>query len=451
MWIDLLPTVAILAVVVWFIGQHRGLPVVQVHALIVASYLNVFPALDYVFSDGVGMAGFAGLQLLVIVFFQLPLMAVSHSWVARMRVNKVQWTAPARLSPVLPWLLIGLLLAFWFVALRYELFFRRLGHEGLQQNTAEVPGLLLYAYRGAVETAFFVIVFLWTTLRSVTRSSRHYPQYQWALAAYLITFILFFTANSRMQFVLLLLCLICTQPQISSVLLKRANLVRFGAALLVLVLGLTLFRELYLEENDRIDTDDLSAVLLAAGWLIAGRLDSVVILFRLNEAGFNPWGFDLSGVGHVLTFYISFFTDPATYAAIKESLVTSPSVFIVNRLLSASEFDFPKSMILDMFLSFGVLGLLITAALLGSILGGLQRQLVKFRRFSFAFLASLFVLPMFLEFEKEFLGFLFAVPKWTPALLMLYWFRPRFGQSQERHAPSLLSQARPAPTVTGTA
>ena len=427
MWYDLVPTLAMLGVVAAFMRHHRGAPVVQIHALIVASYLNVFPGLDYLFSDGLGMAGFMRYQWLIILFFQLPLLAVTHLVAAQARLDKpAALPAPARLSPWLPLLLGALLLAFWYVALQYELFFRRLGHEGLQRNTAEVPGLLLYFYRGAVETAFLVIVFLWTTLRSVARSSRHYGRYQWILVAYLATFLLFFGANSRMQFVLLLLCLVCTQPQIADFLLKRIKLLRFGVLLALLVLGLTLFRELYLEDNDRIDTAALPDLLVAVGWLIAARLDSVVILYRLHELGFDPWGFDLSGVAHVFNFYVSFFTDPATYVAIKESLVTSPSVEIVNRMLSTSEMDFPKSMILDMFLSFGVLGLLATAVLLGSMVGLVQRQLLAFRGFRPAFLVSLYLLPMLLEFEKEFIGLLFAFLKWTPALLLLYLLRPRF-------------------------
>jgi hypothetical protein len=220
---------------------------------------------------------------------------------------------------------------------------------------------------------------------------------------------------------------VCTQPQIADLLLKRIRPVRFGALLALLVLGLTLFRELYLEDNDRIGGVDLGDLLMATGWLIAARLDSIVILYRLNDIGFDPWGFELSGPLHVLNFYISFFADPDTYAAIKESLVTSPSVEIVNRLLAGTEVDFPKSMILDMFLSFGVLGLLATALALGSLLGMVQRQLQSFRGFRPGFMVALYLLPMLLEFEKEFMGFFFTFLKWTPALLLLYWHRPRFG------------------------
>lgn len=441
MWADLLPTIAILAVVAGFMRAHRGAPLVQVYALIVASYLNVFPALDYVFSGGQGMAGFARFQWLIILFFELPLLALMRFWLAQRRPEPSPPRAVARLSPWLPLVFALLLAGFWLVSLRYDLFFRRLGHDALQRNTAEVPELLLYVYRGAVETAFFAVTFLWTTLRSVASSSRHYRLYQASLAGYLLTFLLFFGANSRMQFVMLLLCLVCTQPQIADLLLRRIRLMRFAALLALLVFGLTLLRELVLEDNERVETADLADLLTTAGWLIAARLDSVVILYRLNDLGFDPFGFQWSGLLHVIDFYVSFFTDPAKYAAIKESLVTSPSVEIVNRLLSSSEVDFPKSMILDMFLSFGVLGLLLTAGLLGGLLAWVQHRLASFRGFTPGYVVCLYMLPMLLEFEKEFIGFFFAFMKWVPMLLLVFWLRPRFNGHARRPAPAPLAAA----------
>ena len=123
---------------------------------------------------------------------------------------------------------------------------------------------------------------------------------------------------------------------------------------------------------------------------------------------------------------MSYFTAPENYRAIKESFVTSPSVEIVNRMLLGNEADFPKAMILDMFLSFGVFGLLATAVLLGSLITWVQRNLNGFHGFTPAFLVSLYVLPMLLEFEKEFIGFVFAFMKWIPMLVLLYLLRPRF-------------------------
>jgi hypothetical protein len=420
-----------IAIVGWYIVRHRGQLVLQLHALITVSYLNIFPMLDYLFSDGLGMESFGSYQWLVVMFFQLPLLLATHAAAGRRPPRPpVHAREPAALSPLLPWLLVAVLASFWYVALNYNLFFRRLGHAGLQHNTAEVPGALLYIYRASVESAFFVIIFLCATLDRVAPQSRYLARYRLTLIAYAGSYALFFLVNSRMQFVLLLLCIVCTQPRIADYLTRRVNLPSFVLLLVLLVLGLTLLREIVLEDNNRVDTGDIGELLRTAGWLIAARLDSVYILNVLDTTGFNVWGFDMTGISKVIELYMSYFTDPATYNAIKESLITSPSVAVVNRLLSSSDIDFPKSMILDMFLTFGTLGLLTTAILLGTMIGRVQRRLICFRGFNLTFLVSLYALPMLLEFEKEFIGFLVSFLKWIPALLLCYWLRPRFPKTR---------------------
>jgi hypothetical protein len=84
-------------------------------------------------------------------------------------------------------------------------------------------------------------------------------------------------------------------------------------------------------------------------------------------------------------------------------------------------------MILDMFLGLGIGGLLVTGCIIGLILGGVQRSLLSpFRGFRLSLLSSFYVLPMLLEFEKEFLGFIFNLLKWLPMFFLVYWLRPRF-------------------------
>jgi len=430
MWIDLLPTLLILAFVAMFIYRHMGAPVLQIYALIVTCYLNLFPAIDYLFSNSEGMSNFAYFQVIIFGFFQLPLLYFAHVSFHRIaHVSTPFMRLQTRLSANLPIILGILLLVFWFSVVKYDIFFRRLGHDALARYSAEVPFLLLYLYRCVVETAFFVIMFLWTTLRCALPSSRNYRLYQTALAGYLFTFVIFFAANSRMQFVILILCLICTQPSLAVLVFRQG--MKFSLLLLLLVFGLTIFREFYLEANERLDFESIADLLLAVGGLIASRLDSVVVLYQLQDVGFNVLGFQLSGILHVLNFYGSFAFDPASYEAIKATLVTSPSVEIINRLTSSTAIDFPKSMILDVFLSFGIWGLLLVATILGISLGKLQRQLVLFRRFTPAFLIALYVLPMLLEFEKEFIGFVFSLIKWLPILLLVYLLRPKFISRRE--------------------
>jgi hypothetical protein len=427
MWIDAVPSVVMLTIVGWYVARHFKQPVLQVHALITASYLNLFPMLNYLLSDRLGMESFSYYQWLIVLLFQLPLLLITHltaGSTARVSAYKRELAA---LSPWLPWMLLIVLAGFWYVALGYDLFYRRIGHMGLQRNTAEVPVALLYFYRIAVETSFFVMMFLLTTLNYVAPNSRYYWRYKMSLLACVGSFVPFYIANSRMHFVLLILCIFCTQPRTAHSVASRFGMLPLSLATATLVLCLTLLRELLLEDNGRLETGDVVDMLHSASSLIAARLDSLSMLNELDLVGFKAWGFDLTGMAHTISFNVSFFTDPETYRTIKESLITSPSVKLVNELLFRPEVDFPKSMILDMLLSFGVTGLIVTAVLLGTMIGRVQHYLNSFRGFSLAFLGSLYALPMLLEFEKEFVGFLLAFIKWIPALIFIYWQRPRFG------------------------
>jgi hypothetical protein len=424
---DLLPTAVVLLLAAWVVRHNDGHPVIQIYVAIVVSYLNIFPALDYLFSSGEGMESFARFQLLIIGFFELPLLALLNRR-NRHPQAQVPPSLPSRrlrLSVWLPLILGALLLVFWSVSLQFDMFLVRLAYVGPQQGSPDIPTPLLYLYRATVETSFFVVIFLSYTLRLATKQTPNYGLYKWLLVAYIATFFLFFGANSRMQFLLLVLCLLGTQAKVDTSSLRRWKLALVPVFAGILLLGLTLLRELYIEQNERLEMGDLAQLLHSVGWLIAARLDSVVMLNPLVGTGFHPFGFQWSGVLHVLKFNMAFFTDPSTYAEIKNSEVTSPSVEIVNRLLSASEVDFPKSMILDMFLSFGVCGLLATAAFLGRVMSRIQEQILNFRHFTMAFLTAIYVLPMLLQFEKEFLGFLFSFVKWTPFLILIICLRPR--------------------------
>ena len=426
MLIEFIPTFLLLIIIGSYIYLHRGLPIIQIYTLIMVSYLNIFPALNYYLNDGEGMSGFFTYQSLIIIFFQLPVLLITHFLVKKPLFDGVVATSvKLKLSLRLPFFLMGLLAFFWFVALHYDLYIRRLGHEGLLENTEAVPSFLLYLYRLSVETSFFIVIYILTILRHARSDVSHYLLYKITLIAYVLTYAIFFIVNSRMQFMLLAICMICTQPNLTFFFFKGVRILRTAIILLALALGLTIFRELFLEDNGRIFFDDLPTLLLGTFKLIAARLDSTIILYQLHEVNFNFLGFNFSGLERVFSLYSSFFTDYSNYVAIKASLVTSPSVEIVNQTLGAAEVDFPKSVILDMFLSLGVTGLLLSSLIIGVLISTVQNQILKFRNFTFMFLVSLYLLPMLLEFEKEFIGLFFAFLKWLPFLLLLYYERPQ--------------------------
>ena len=82
-------------------------------------------------------------------------------------------------------------------------------------------------------------------------------------------------------------------------------------------------------------------------------------------------------------------------------------------------------MIVDVFLSFGVYGLSVLSLIIGYIISKVQTHVTPTNGFTFSFIASLYLIPILLQFEKEFLGFLISCVKWVPLLFVLYWFRPK--------------------------
>jgi hypothetical protein len=117
--------------------------------------------------------------------------------------------------------------------------------------------------------------------------------------------------------------------------------------------------------------------------------------------------------------------EPNRYAAIKNSLETSSSVTIINQLTAGAEVDFPKSVVLDTFLSFGVYGLFILAILIAQAFKKIEEKIGSFADFSLPYITALFALPMLMEFEKEALGILISFAKWSPMLVFAFLVRPR--------------------------
>jgi hypothetical protein len=427
--IELLPTILFLMVAPFFLHYNNGRPVVQVYFIIVLAYLNFFPSLDFLFQLELGfkMEAFMLFQVYIIAFFELPLMYFLNRKarvVSRSPAVSILHSRPLHLSVILPFFLSALLLAFWFISLRYDLFFVRMGYQGVQDAPPDTPSILLYTYRAAVETSFFVILFLFYTLRSTAKTSSYRSVYKVLLTGYLLTFLVFYVVNSRAHLLVLILLLMCTQARADIFSTKGIKLAVVGVGTLVLLIVHTLLREL-LEKNDRLDFSSIVAIVSSIVGLIAGRLNSLVMLNELANTEFNPFGLQLSGLIHVVYFNIAFITDPQAYASIKASEVTSPSVEIINRLLSVSMVDFPKSHVLDVFLIFGVYGLLILAIFMGKTVSLIQRHTLQGPNFSKSFLVAIYTLTLLFQFDKEFLGFVSNFLKWSPILLLIVYLRPR--------------------------
>lgn len=423
--LNILPTV-FTAVAYLLVVLFSGRLIIRFYALIVVSYLNVFPFINYLLSEVDGSSPFVLVQWTVIALFEIPLLLLMIFWRGHCieRVSAVDAKQDMQLSWLLPMLLAFFLALFWYVSFKYGLFFRRITHESLQDASRKTPGILLYAYRATVDSSFFVISLLGVIVARVRETARYFTLYKLLLVSYLLSFSLFFIINSRMQFGLLIIVLAITMLGVSEKNINFKKAAIWLLLLLMLIVGLTMLREFVLERNGRVNSDSWAVLLLSLIKMISARLDSLSILYELSALGEFPIGFNLYGYARLLDFYWSFFFDPSKFSAIKESLVTSPSVAITNIILGQNMVDYPKSMVLDLFLSFGLLGLPLAAVFLYGFIHYVQERILYFKNFNFGYLLAIYLLPFILEFEKEFAGMIFSALKWSPVFFVVYGLRP---------------------------
>jgi hypothetical protein len=401
------------------IRRNAQRPIIAIYAVISYAYLNLFPTIDLSYTTNPDIYRFSQIQMLIIIAFEIPFFifvsrAMLTSKKLSVNINTPKILIQPEFNPLIIVLQITLIAVFWYVSIKYDLYFRRVGFEALERNSSSVPNILLYGYRFSVETSFFVSAFSITTFIQTKNNNPFRYLFVVSTLGYVLTFAIFFLINSRMQFLLLLICVFATTPLRISLISNARKMMGLLSVLAAAMIGLTVLRELVFENNNRVSNSSILNSVVDSVGLIAGRLDSMWILTALSDRGFNPLSFNLSGIGIIWD-----------YQDIKNSLETSPSAVIINQLMTVSQIDFPKSMVLDVFLSFGVIGLMPLALIVGKVLNSIESQITSNKYTTFYYIAALYVAPMILEFEKETFSIIVSVMKWSPILLLVFAVRPR--------------------------
>jgi len=418
--VDIIPLFFLLIALAAALHRNKDYPITQIYLAFVFCYLNLFPTISQILSPEPSPKFFQA-QWIAIFFFEMPLLfLLSRRNTGRNVLPvRIQLTTTSSLIYSAPWLLLALLALFWIVAIGYNKFFIRLDYSAFREDPNSVPTFLLFPYRVTIEGSYFIILYLIFSLRLSPRASRHRGLYRTTLWLYLLTFSVFFFVNSRMQFLLLLLCLYFIRPGFTLPRLKAGRMALFSLAAIAVIIALTLIRELFIESNDRLDASNALGLFYILGSMISDRINSLVMLARALEGGYNPFGVQSSGLLHLYNLYFSFFADPEAYAQIRASEITSPSVEIINRVMGENYVDFPKSMVLDIQLVCGSFALPFLAGLLAAGIRFSQKAVIRQGSLTPRLLAALFLLPLLLQFEKEFLGFVTMLLKLSPLFVLL--------------------------------
>lgn len=416
----IVPTIA-LFIAGFTLGHLKAYPIAQIFILFVTAYTTLFPLMVFILSPFpfTGIFGYHQFVFSCLFLFPLFYFILNQSRQSYVRLNVPKDASLNHLAPV-----ALILSAFMFlgISIIYDLFLVRLGYSDFLITTGSTPTVFLYHFRLSVETSFFIILFLITIIRSYP-NEKYVQYYKFALYVYVAIFGTFFLINSRMQFLLLVLLVISSNYKGGGI--NLARLAKIGLALVVLALALTLLREFVIEQNYRLDASSGATLLQETLLLIAARLNSVGMIDMAGQSGYNVFLPNLEGLWFLIRFNLSMIIDPAYYEYMKSIEITSPSVFVMNGLLLRNDVDFPKSMMVEFLLIFGALFLPILAFYLAKIVTHIQSILRSSYPTSKTFLVALYVLPMLMQFEKEFSGFLLSVIKWLPMLVMIIFLRPK--------------------------
>ena len=319
---------------------------------------------------------------------------------------------------------------FLYVACEYNLFFRRVGHEGLMLRSITVPFYLLVPYRLFEETGVFlsmVVLFL------AIRSSRLRPM--WVISAIIFIALLFVHQifNSRMQASLTVLGLFSVFVWVRNRLDVR-SLLPLITVLLVVMVGVTWARSCA-EHYGWYESSSPSAssppnvlresvtTIYAREGRLAERLDGLEIL-SIVERGIGK-GRELMLGGSwrnpVLLYYYYVF-NTSEYRRIKMSMETGSKVSIVSHYSGERIVDMPSSVLTDLYANFGVWGMIggsfVISQLLLLVSSGSTLQ-----RFG-TLLVGFYVFPIVMQIEKEFISMLMMLLKYSGVLIIIYLLRP---------------------------
>lgn len=409
-------------VVAGFVLAHlKPYPICQIFILFVTAYTTLFPMMEFALSPFPFTGVFGYHQLIFSFLFIFPLF---YFILLQSGNNYSSTVIPSRaiLNHLAPIALIASALVFLAISIVYDLFLVRLGYSDFLVTTGSTPTVFLYHFRMSIETSFFVILFLIATIRCYPRD-KYVRYYKLALAVYILIFGVFFLVNSRMQFLLLVLLVISSNYK--GGVINLARLAKIGLAVVILALALTLLREFVIEQNYRLDASSAATLLQETLLLIAARLNSVGMVDMAGQSGYNAFVPNLDGLWFLIKFNLSVVTNPAYYEHMKAIEITSPSVFVMNGILLRNDVDFPKSMMVEFLLIFGALCLPVLAFVLSKIVTSIQAVLRSSYPADKTFLIALYILPLLMQFEKEFSGFLLSILKWLPMLILVIVLRPK--------------------------
>jgi hypothetical protein len=157
---------------------------------------------------------YSTIQILCIIFYVLPFLLCYYyltikkenkysSAKAVSSLSKISITKNYSIILLLLFFFLILSLIFVYVAINYNLLFRRIGHEALYDMTSDVPKLLYYSYKIFSELGLFIIILIYLISFNTNQKIIIYFS-KLILTIYIFTYGGFVLINNRLQTLILI-------------------------------------------------------------------------------------------------------------------------------------------------------------------------------------------------------------------------------------------------------
>ncbi len=400
-------------------------------------YLHLAPTVNMYLMGQEDRKVYALLQWSIFFLFDIPFVVLYNKWIGKnldnpFGVRNIFLETPALNRFVFSLLVVSASVLFLYVAISNELFFRRIGHEGLAARSASMSMPELVLYRMFSETSTFLLMLgYFLILNCGKKHSVSFTILVCSVAIHTAVYGSFILVNNRLQTMVLLFLLFVTVSYWWKITLDRTvfpvTKLVFIALLLILSANVVLELRGQYERYGEIHHYDVMEFREAnysdVGFALAKRLDGIKLMAQITgpalDNGFM-WG---QAWIQPLSVLYYMFVDPEKAKELKKKLRTNPKVFIAKFYLNADIPDVASSVLTDLYANFFILGFLFLALVASYLLVFITRQMINPRSRS-GLLIGFYLLPFIFKFEKEFLSLMLNMVKFSPMLLLVLFTNP---------------------------
>jgi hypothetical protein len=305
------------------------------------------------------------------------------------------------------------------VSLNYNLFFRRIGHQALMNHSLDVPMFKLMFYRLFEDTGIFISLIFSILLKKMNKNNKKlYIISYFIFYIYICTLLSYQLINSRMQILLFL---------ISHLILNIMYYKKFSYKKIfylsvlgfLLVFSVLFFRSwVVLGSNANFQTtmEELSKEKSSNS-----RLNGIHILAKVDAAD-KDFMIGVAWEKPIMVMVYSII-DREEAIKIKMNLETNAKVNIMRYYLSLDIPDIPSSVLTDVYPNFSFIGIFMAAIFISFLIFNISKNLYMPNN-TFKFYLALYMLPLIIQVEKEFISLVIMIIKYSMTFWIIYLIQP---------------------------